>query len=657
MNWFQNLKIGRKLALGFGLCLLLAAVNVAVAVSQMARMHRVSRLIISDPLEGTDGLAKIIGNMQHFRALEFQRLLTPDASGAGKYDHELAASRALVRKGLDDYEATMTGADDRKNFDVLNADWRQYLALHSAQFLPLAQAHKTPQGAALLDGPLAAQFQVATDKLDAMLVWNEQRGEWYDRQGVAAYHEGVLTLVGVLAAALVLGALAGLAVTRFVQANLTLVAGRMERLSGVCVSSLGAAIQALERGDLTAPIQTGTEPLNLQTREEFGQMGRTFDTLLGQTQAMIASFRQSQQSLTVLVNGLKVSASQVAGATGTLSAAAQQMGAASEEITATMQEVSQASEQSAQGAAEIARGSAAQSAALAQGNEMVRQLAQAARGVAQDAQGASAATEQATQVAASGAQVVQQSVAGMARIRRTVEQSAEVIDTLGEASRQIGGIVLTIEEIADQTNLLALNAAIEAARAGDAGRGFAVVADEVRKLAERSRTATQEISRLIEDVQSRTARAVGAMSAGTQEVAAGAALAEEAGQALGRIQEVVLEVNRQVASIGAASEEMLASSEEVAKAITEVAAVVEQASAAAEEMSASAEQVSASVQTVTGTVAQQGAAVEEFAASTEELSGIARSLEASTAQFKTESAAPAPAAVPEKPVLTLRRVA
>lgn len=656
MNWFNNLKIGRKLALGFGLCLLLSAVSVAVAVSRMAQMYRLAEGIIAESLTGTLALSRFQADARQFRTIEYRHVLSFSKADMDKAEADLGKAGADGDEALQDYAASATDPAEARNAQELQSDWEAHKKL-VGQLLPLSRANDTRACAALLNGPFRDQFLKLTDKTADAVARNKDLGERYARRTQAAYHSGVAVLVGLLAAALTLGALVGLFITRFVQNNLGLVSGRLERLSGLCVTNLSAAIGALERGDLTAQIETGTEPLETKTREEFGQFARTFNTLLGQIQTTVGSFRQSQQSLTVLVNGLKVSASQVAGATGTLSAAAQQMGAASEEITATMQEVSQASEQSAQGAAEIARGSAAQSAALAQGNEMVRQLAQAARGVAQDAQGAGAATEQATQVAASGAQVVQQSVAGMARIRRTVEQSAEVIDTLGEASRQIGGIVLTIEEIADQTNLLALNAAIEAARAGDAGRGFAVVADEVRKLAERSRTATQEISRLIEDVQSRTARAVGAMSAGTQEVAAGAALAEEAGQALGRIQEVVLEVNRQVASIGAASEEMLASSEEVAKAITEVAAVVEQASAAAEEMSASAEQVSASVQTVTGTVAQQGAAVEEFAASTEELSGIARSLEASTAQFKTESAAPAPAVVPEKPVLTLRRVA
>ena len=68
-----------------------------------------------------------------------------------------------------------------------------------------------------------------------------------------------------------------------------------------------------------------------------------------------------------------------------------------------------------------------------------------------------------------------------------------------------------ISRIAGQTNLLALNATIEAARAGEAGRGFAVVAQEVKTLAGQTATATQNISRRIEAIQSVTQRSVEAI--------------------------------------------------------------------------------------------------------------------------------------------------
>jgi len=97
----------------------------------------------------------------------------------------------------------------------------------------------------------------------------------------------------------------------------------------------------------------------------------------------------------------------------------------------------------------------------------------------------------------SGKVVMTESISSVMMLVGSVNEAGNIISTLGEDSKSIGGIIEVIKGVAEQTNLLALNAAIEAARAGEQGRGFAVVADEVRSLASQTQDSAQKINEII----------------------------------------------------------------------------------------------------------------------------------------------------------------
>ncbi|TKJ80747.1 methyl-accepting chemotaxis protein [Pseudomonas sp. CFBP13509] len=154
-----------------------------------------------------------------------------------------------------------------------------------------------------------------------------------------------------------------------------------------------------------------------------------------------------------------------------------------------------------------------------------------------------------------GRNSMQEASSSLEHIATALNSTATVINTLGQRSQEIGGIVGVITSIAEQTNLLALNAAIEAARAGEQGRGFAVVADEVRNLASRTREATDEISGMIQSIQRETGNAISTMEHGNTLMQEGLSRNADVASALARIDEQSRSAGQQFAAITTATQE------------------------------------------------------------------------------------------------------
>ncbi|MCB1785776.1 MAG: type IV pili methyl-accepting chemotaxis transducer N-terminal domain-containing protein [Chromatiaceae bacterium] len=237
-------------------------------------------------------------------------------------------------------------------------------------------------------------------------------------------------------------------------------------------------------------------------------------------------------------------------------------------------------------------------------SETVRAMSRAMGEMAENAGESAAIAQQSVEIAAAGGSTVRRTIAGMDNIRDQIQETSKRIKRLGESSQEIGNIVELIEDIADQTNILALNAAMQAAMAGEAGRGFAVVADEVQRLAERSANATKQIDALVRTIQADTNEAVSSMESSTSEVVSGAKLAEDAGEALQRIEKVSQEIAKSTQDIASRLQQQSQDAGSINNAMDVIQEITGQTSEGTEQTTQSIENLAKMAEQLRQTVAR-----------------------------------------------------
>lgn len=191
------------------------------------------------------------------------------------------------------------------------------------------------------------------------------------------------------------------------------------------------------------------------------------------------------------------------------------------------------------------------------------------------------------------------------QIAATNAEVSESMIRLQEKTKEVEEIAGMILGISSQTNLLALNASIESARAGEAGRGFAVVADQIRQLAEQTKKSTEEITRIISELNQNAnevvvsvEKSVAATEDQNEKIAAASVAFSKLNEDMTVLIEDINEMDREILDLSESNNTIVDNISHLSAATEEVTANAEQVLNMSEHNLEFAEGVKSSIETI-----------------------------------------------------------
>ena len=632
MNWFNNLKIAKKLTISFLLVVILTGIVGIIGIVNIQNVEVVDKELYEMNTVPLSNFGQAAMDFHRIRVNLGQIIMEKNKERRNEYFVKLRQMDNDMEKELLEFENSIRSEEMRQEFNhlkTIKGKWN----IAREELLSAVQEGDDEKAYIMYTGIGNALSLEVSDSIDKLMDLKTEDAKRKAGNNSVVVKNAIHTMLTLIVVTIMIASLLAVFITKKItnpvnkvqllmakveQGDLT-IQGQVDSEDeiGLLMKSFNRLVSVMHQ--MTKEIHDTTLILNNSSTS----MLAVAETVAANSEEMSAVVAGANDAAIGITVGVKNAATAVLESSGNIN----MISVATEEISATIDNLAASSEQA--------------SVNLAQLNLSVEQISGGITVVSGSARDVSSSVDNVV-VAVKEINIslsdVGKNCEGSINVAKEAELRAKettiIIENLSSLSKKIGKIVNLINDIADQTNMLALNAAIEAAGAGDAGRGFAVVASEVKELAKQTAGATDEIANQIETMQSEMGDAVLAVAGiteviskinkNTNNIAASvteqSAVVSDISTAIITAAEKVNLITTEIGDIAENSRSMAHSASETSQGVREMARSIGELSITAGDVAKSIENASVRMGDVSKTSQEIAVNVEEISRSMGEIS-------------------------------------
>ncbi len=330
----MKLSLKAKLALGFGIIILLVAALGAFSLMQMSTVNDKSTDLATNWLPSVDIAGRLNTATSDFRSAGLQHVISQDEASMKAWTDEMNRLQAEIDKQRQAYIPRIASDEERALYENFTKTWDQYLPLHE-KAIGFSSRNDTANAMGIYNGEAKKVYDAASDAITKLSDFNSKGGDKASDEATAIYSSASTLVISGIGLCVVLGF--GIAVY-IVRDILKTLGGEPDYVREV--------VRAVADGDLT---------VKTELRK-------------GDTDSLLAAVNSMVQQLLGIVGGALSASDQVSSGSQQLSSASEQISqgateqaSSAEEASASMEEMAANIKQNADNAAQtekIARQSA-----------------------------------------------------------------------------------------------------------------------------------------------------------------------------------------------------------------------------------------------------------------------------------------------------------